>query len=270
MARCLKRRLHPVGPLSAFLVLLLATSTLHAEDPRTLASSTEPLLAPVPTTASPASSGTNPLELRTRGEIRRSSGIAVMVFGSLHLALGIVFGTIAIAIRCEGLGCLGNAIFGWAGIGNSIVAAPLLGIGIPVYLTGVRQTTRARRLVDEARRRGSLPPTWGEPVEEVLARGRARRSLGLRLLAGGAISFAVGAAGWGTFAGCSHFHTCPEGVGVAGLVVGPIGSALGSILLGVGGDYYLRGSRDIDSVSAKPRVELRLQLGTTVALTGRF
>lgn len=169
-------------------------------------------------------SGEDPIALRADAGRKKSTGIALMVFGSLNLTLALgmgIGGTISCeraAASADGVGCelFGAVVIGVAS-GAGAASAILLGTGIPLYAAGVRRGARADRI--EAAVRRSLPEGYPAPWERredplvVESRIQQHRRAGLGLLTGGGVTFGLGLLGTGGMVGCLFaYGSCPSGL----------------------------------------------------------
>jgi hypothetical protein len=213
--------------------------------------------------ASAQQSPENPYVLRAHGGARRGTGIALMVLGSLNLAVtvgaGLGMGIPSHSRACSDCGLADVAMMGIT-IPSAVVGGTLLAAGIPLYVQGDRAVKRARRELAES------PGAFVEPEAQRPHPERDRRR-GIRLLTAGAISLGVGLAGTAGLIGVVYSTQWADSAAwFSTLCLSSIGSGLGIILVSTGGAYMARARQR----HAEPPVRLSLRLGTSIALAGEM
>jgi hypothetical protein len=208
-----------------------------------------------------APSPENPYLLRANGHVRRNTGIALMVLGSLNLAVAVGVGLGMGLPSSYPRGCpdcgLGYTAMLSITIPSAVVGGTLLGVGIPLYVQGDRAVHRASRELAES------PGAFSE-AEALRPHPERDRKLGTRLLIAGALSLSVGLAGSaGVFATIYSRPFNPAALDST-LCLSAVGGGLGIILLSTGGSYLSRARR------AERSLRLSLRLGTSIALAGEM
>jgi hypothetical protein len=235
--------MRPLVPVSALLILVALAPPAAAQERL-------------------ASSLTNPYVLRAHGSARRSTGIALMVLGSLNLVVTLGVG-LGMGIPCSrpGTECgLADVAMISTTASSAIVGGTLLAAGIPLYVQGQRAVERARREMDES------PGAFVEP-EALRPHPERDRKLGVRLLTAGALSLGVGLAGTAGVIATAYSPRSPSAAAeISTLCLSTVGGGLGIILLSTGGAYLARAH----ARRAEPPVRLSLRLGSSIALAGEM
>jgi hypothetical protein len=207
--------------------------------------------------------GEDPIALRADAGRKKSTGIALMVFGSLNLTLAIGMG-VGGSLTCQQHEC---ELFGplWVSVtgASAGVAGILLATGIPLYGAGVRRGARADRIEAAARR--ALPEGYPAPWEQrddaraVEARGRNHREISRGLLIGGGVTLGLGLLGIAGWIGCDYSGGCHNGLYLPSILSAIFGTSTGVVLTSIGAHFARRS-----------QVELRLALGSSIGLSGTF
>jgi len=200
----------------------------------------------------------DPYQLYSLGATKRGGGIALMVVGGVGLALATSLGAALYQRPLSADAFTGIVIPSVFAIGGAIAGSAMISFGILKYVNGIKDQKRARQLLDGAR-----PADWVEASDEMLRRGAIHRLDGIRVL------FASLGSGALTVVGYSLFATRPGDTWTVGGALGSIGAVTTIVLLAVGGSLYEQGRSELRGL-AKPKVSLRLQVGTGVSLSGQF